>query len=704
LLERIHGACPHDCPDTCGVITEVEDGRAVRFYADPSHPIAQGWLCSKVRPYLDHVYHPDRLLYPMRRVGDKGGGAWKRISWAEAIAETVTRWREVIASYGAESILPYSYSGTLGLVQGAVCNARLWNRLGASQLERSICGAAAELAVESTLGARWSPPVSDLEHSQVVILWGHNPVSTAPHFLPFLRKAQHRGCRLVVIDPLRTPSAQGAELHLAPRPGTDGWLALGLAHVIVAEGLHDQSWLEAHALGWPEFSGRLANFPPARVAERTGLAETEIVQLARLYGTSKPGLIKMADGVNRTRNGGQNVRAICALPALTGQYGEKGGGLAYSSSGYTVWDRETVQRTRDCPPAGRMINMNRLGAALLEAKPPIQALYVFNANPVTSSPATGRIVAGLMRNDLFTVVHELYLTDTARYADIVLPATSQLEHADLHRAYGHTLIAYNRQAIAPRGECKSNWEVMTILAKELGLTEPWLRQTPDEIIEDVLAATARHNPRLRGMSLAKLQVNGAVPMQLDFETPFEGGSFPTPSGKVELLCPSLAEKGYDPLPGNFVDDDCSAEELCLVSPASHHFVSSSLAGQEKQRYSQGEQTVEIHSSDAAARGLCAGDRVRIENERGWFEATCVVSDRVRPGVAASVKGPWHMHHGGRGVNCTTSDELADLAGQSIFHSNHVRLRKVPTLGGTSCGQISGTGLISRRETASPELH
>jgi anaerobic selenocysteine-containing dehydrogenase len=678
LALRVHGACPLDCPDTCGVITEVEGDRAVRFFADPEHPVTQGWLCAKVRPYLDHVYHPDRLLHPLRRAGAKGAGQWQRISWSEAIATIVERWHGVIAAYGPQAILPYSYSGTIGLVQASVSNARLWNRLGASQLQRSICGAAAELAVECTLGARWSPPLAHLEQTKLVILWGHNPVSTAPHFLPALRRAQRRGCQIVVIDPLRTRSAQGATQHIAPLPGSDGWLAMGVAHLLAKLGLHDEAWLDKHALGWPDFRERLAEFTPQRVAEQTGLGEEVIVGLARLYAERKPGLIKIADGVNRTKNGGQNVRAICALPALTGQYGIRGGGLAYSTSGYMVWDREAIQHSGDCPRPGRSINMNRLGAALLgeASDPPIKALYVFNANPVTSSPNSRQTVAGMMREDLFTVVHELYLTDTAQYADIVLPATSQLEQTDLHRAYGHAHLAYNRQAIPPRGECKSNWEVMTLLAEALGFEEPWLRQTPDEVIREVLAATARTNPFLADITLERLQTGGAVPLILPEEPPFAGGVFPTPSGRVELLCPALGERGYDPLPGAFIEDPCAADELCLLSPASHHFISSSFGDQEAQRQSEGGATIEIHPSDAGARGLAHGERVRVENQRGWFDAICSVTDHVRPGVAATRKGLWHKNNQGQGVNCTTSDDLADFAGQSTFHSNHVRVRKL----------------------------
>ena len=692
---RVRGVCPHDCPDTCAVFTEVEDGRAVAFYADPDHPVTQGWLCAKVRPYLDHVYHPDRLQYPLRRVRPKGGGQWRRISWAEAIAEIGARWRAIIDVYGPAAILPYSYSGTLGLVQMSVASARFWNRLGAGRLQRSICGAAAELAVELTLGARHAPPYSDAAHSKLVIIWGHNPVSTAPHFMPHLRAAQRAGCRLVVIDPRRTRTAQGADWHLAPRPGTDGALALGLAHALTAEGLHDDGWLAAHALGWPEFRRRLDDYPPERVAAVTGLAAEEIVGLARLYATTRPGLIKIADGLQRNRNGGQAVRAICALPALTGQYGTRGGGLAYSTSGYLRWDKAAVGHLAECPPPARAVNMNRLGAALLGEvdDPPIQSLFVFGSNPAAIAPNAGRVVEGLRREDLFTVVHELFMTDTAELADIVLPATSQLEQTDLHKAYGHTLLAYNAQAIPPLGEAQSNWDVMRLLAAEMGFDEPWLRQSAAEVIAEVLAATAAHNPALRGVTLERLRREGFVALDFGSEPPFAGGRFPTASGKIELYCQFLADQGLDPLPGYADAHDDGAQEgqplngrfppaeaLALISGAAHHFVTSSLANQTGLLAREGDPFVEIHPVDAAARGVAGGDAVIVENGRGWCELRAVVTDAVRPGVLASPKGRWSKLSNGRNVNWTTSDALGDMAGQSTFHSNRVWLRRKETTG------------------------
>ena len=408
------------------------------------------------------------------------------------------------------------------------------------------------------------------------------------------------------------------------------------------------------------------------------------VKLAQLYASVRPGLIKTADGINRNRNGGQNVRALCALPALTGQYGVKGGGLAYSTSGYLQWDKEAVHHWSDCPPPGRTINMNRLGAALLgeAASPPIMSLYVFGANPATSSPNAGKIAQGLRREDLFTVVHELFLTDTADYADIVLPATSQLEQTDLHKAYGHTWLTYNEPAIAPLGECKSNWDVMRLLAKAMGFSEPWLHDEADAVIDDVLKATARHNPFLDGITLEQLKKERSVPLAVPDGSPFGGGIFPTPSGKVELYSRQLADEGLDPLPGYVEqgDDDvpaqfAQAEALSLVTGASHHFVSSSLANQPGLLKGEGPAFLEIHPDDASARGIANGQDLIVENGRGWCRLRAVLTNAVRRGVVVSPKGRWCKMNGGRNVNWTTSDALADMAGQSTFHSNRVWVRR-----------------------------
>ncbi len=564
-----------------------DDGQAVAFYGDKDHPYTHGWLCAKVRPYLDRVYHPDRLLHPLRRVGPKGSNQWEQISWDEAIQEISSRWKSLIADYGAASILPYSFSGTLGIVQNAVSASRFWNRLGASGLERSICGAAAETAVTLTYGSRWAPDPRDVVHSKFVIIWGHNPASTGPHFVPFLRQAQKSGTHVVVIDPRRTITARSADEHVRPNPATDGALALGMINVIFSDGLHDEAWLEANTIGWRELRDRAAEYPVERVAAITGVDAETIVSLARRFATATPGLIKFADGIQRHGNGGQTVRAIASLPAVAGHVGKLGGGLMYSTSGFSAWDEETVGHASECPPVPRIINMNRLGAALTgeAVDPPVKSLYVFNANPVTSTSNAPMIIKGMLREDLFTVVHELFMTDTALYADIVLPATTQLEQADFHRGYGHRFLQYNTPAIAPLGESKSNWDVMQMLATAMGFDEPWLHQSVDQAIDDLLEGSRAMNPFIQGITLERLKAEGTVPLNFDVRgtVPFADGVFPTPSGKLELKCDEMARRGLDPLPeytppAEFVGRQPGEDgRFVLISAAAHHFVSSSLA-------------------------------------------------------------------------------------------------------------------------------
>ena len=679
----VKGTCPHNCPDTCATLTEVRDGRAVGFRGDPDHPITRGWLCAKVRPYLDFAYHPDRLLTPLRRVGPKGNpDRWEPLSWDDAIGEIASRWRQIIDRYGAAAILPYSFSGTTGLVNLRLSNRRLWNRMGASGLQRTICNAAAATAVHATYGARWAPEYTDVTDSRLVILWGHNPASTAPHFMPMLRDAQRRGACVVVIDPRRTLTARSADEHIQPRPGTDGALALGLMQVLFAEGLHDTAWLEASTIGWRELRERTADYPPPKAAEITGVRAETIVALARRLGTTKPALVKLADGVQRHGNGGQTTRAIISLPAVVGQVGVRGGGLSYSTGDYIDMDAETIGHASECPPTPRMVNMNRIGAALTGevSDPPIMSLFVFASNPVAIAPNTGLIVRGLMREDLFTVVHELFMTDTARYADIVLPSTSQLEHTDMHEAYGHRFLQYNEPAIAPLGEAKSNWDVMRLLAGAMGYREPWLRQTAEEAIAELLDASRPVSPDLQGITFERLRSERTVPLYFPpgREVPFSDGHFPTPSGKLELWSEEFARAGLDPLPhyappSEFAGRADRESRLTLITGAAHHFVSSSFANM--QRLVAKERQVpwiEINPADARRRGIADGEMVIVSNQRGECSLRAVVTDNVLEGVAVSPKGRWQSSSpDGHNVNWTTSDALADIGGQSTFHSNLV---------------------------------
>ena len=684
----VRGACPHDCPDTCATLVEVRDGRAVGFRGDPDHPITRGWLCAKVRPYLDRVYAPDRLQYPMRRVGGKGSGVWARISWDEAIGEIADRWQGIIAEHGAAAILPYSFSGTLGLLQGSVAGVRLWRRMGTTGLEGSLCGIAAETAVKMTLGALQAPDARDVRHSRLIVIWGHNPASTAPHFVPFLRDAQRAGAHVVVIDPRRTTTARSADEHIRPRPATDGALALGLLHVLFTEELHDEAWLREHSVGWEELRQRAMAYPPDRVAAITGVPAESIVALARRYGTTKPALLKFTDGIQRHGNGGQTCRALCCLPAVVGQIGVRGGGLYYSTSGYVKWDGEAFSHRSECPPQPRAFNMNRLGAALTGevADPSIMSLYVFAANPASANPNSSLVVKGMLRDDLFTVVHEQFMTDTARLADIVLPATTQLEQVDLHKPYGQRHLQYNHAAIASLDEAKSNWDVSRLLASAMGYDESWLHDEPEDVLREILDASRLKNSTLDGITLERLRDEGTVAYTFPEAdaVPFADGQFQTPSGKVELRCEAIAAFGLDPVPdyeppaefvAGLASDEAGQPGLVLISGAAHHFVTTSMANQPGLVAKEGTPFIEINPDDAAARQVRHGEDVIVSNERGWCTLRAVVTDDVPPGVAVSPKGRWaSLSTDRRSVNWVTPDAIADLAGQSTFHSNLVHVR------------------------------
>jgi len=696
-LRQIRGACPHNCPDTCGwVVTLDEAGRPTRIQGDAEHPYTRGWLCAKVNRYLEFVLHPERLRHPLRRVGPKGEGRFEPISWDEALGEIAARWQALAAEHGPEAILPYSYSGTLGLVQCNVANARLWARLGASGLDRTICSVAGTEALRATVGGSYGTDPESVVDSRLVLLWGTNPASTHPHFIPWLDEARRRGARVILIDPHRSLTAQRADLHLMPRPGSDGALALAVMHVLFAEGLTDEAWGREHTVGWDALRSRAAEMPPARAAELTGLGTEAIAALAREYGTTRPALIRTSMGLQRHSNGGNMIRALACLPALVGDYGRPGGGLLYSTGGYWTFPGDVV-----CPPElpanspvprPRVINMNRLGAALLEADPPVRALYVFNSNPAAVAPNSGRVARGLGREDLFTVVHELFLTDTARWADLVLPATSQFEHWDLHKAYGHLYLALNRPVMPPVGEAKSNWEVMQLLAERLGFREPAFGDSAEEIIRAALAAGG---PAVEGVTWERLE---AGPQRLNYPrpmVPFVDGRFLTPSGKVELYSEQLAAAGHDPLPNGEPDreslsgagDRGRRYPLHLVSAASHYFLNSSFGNVPTLRRLHGDPTVELHPEDAAAREIRGGDWVEVSNDRGAFLARARVGETVPPGTAFAPTVGWHQHApDGRGANHTTSDDLADYAGGAVFHGNlvEVALAMAPHLQDRGC--------------------
>ena len=683
----VRGACPLDCPDTCATLTDVDldTGRAVRFYGDPDHPITQGWLCAKMRPYLERVYAPDRILHPMRRVGPKGDGGWERISWDDALGEIASRWKAIIAEDGPAAIYPYMYSGSLGLVELIVAATRFWNRLGASRPVGDLCDGAATEALAATVGGYLGADPRDVLYSKLVLLWAHNPSSTAPHFVPFLREAQRNGAKVVVIDPRRTITARAADQFVQIRPGTDGALALAMMNVMFAEGLADEAWLAANSVGWEELRERAREYPVERAAEITGAPAETIVALARELATIKPALVKVGHGVNRHQNGGQTVRLLASLPAVAGQVGLRGGGVYLSTSGHARWDGGAVTHAADCPPAPRELNIVQLGANLTGAvaNPPIRSLFVFSTNPVATVPDSGRIVEGLLREDLFTVVHEQFMTDTARYADIILPAATQLERVDLHKPYGHLNLQYNHKAIEPLGESVSNWDLMRRLATAMGFDEPWLHQTADEVIDEILEASKLRSDRFDGMSLDRFQAEGTIPIHFGDgpHVPFADGVFPTASGKMEIRSERIARQGVDPVPDWTPSPEYAAVAdgrpggLTLLSGAPHHFVTSTGANQASLLRKEGTPRIEIHPDEARARGIADGDTVTVENARGSCLLRAVVTTDVGPGVAVTPKGHWpSLSPGGKTINWLIGDSLTEFGGQATYHSTVVWLR------------------------------
>ncbi|MFN7977420.1 MAG: molybdopterin-dependent oxidoreductase [Vicinamibacterales bacterium] len=631
-VTQIKGACGHDCPDTCGWVVDVVDGEAVKMAGDAGHPFTRGTLCAKVNHYLERVYHPDRVLYPLKRVGAKGEGRFARVSWDEALADIAARWTRIADEYGAEAILPYSSAGVQGLVQQNSIDMRLFGAMGCSLLDRNICGAVAATGLAATIGVGSGIDPEDIVHSRFIVLWGTNTIVTNLHFWPYVREARERGAQVVVIDPVRTRTAEQADWHLPIRPGADATLALAMMHVIIRDGLVDHDYVTQYAVGYDALVERVRDYAPADVAASVGIAADEIERFARAYATTTPSLLRPLIGIEHHTNGAMQFRTIACLPVLTGAWRHRGGGLARSTHAlhFNVLDMDGVLRPDLWKPGVRTLNMRDLGHDLCSTTltPPVQALMVYGANPVVTIPDQNAIIRGLRREDLFTVVHDLVMTDTARFADYVLPATSQIEHLDLAPAWGHLYLGLNRPAIAPRGEALCNTELFRRLAHALGRTEPWLFESDESMIR---AALASGHPWLDGITYERLWNDGHVKLQRpDDWRPFAHGGFPTRSGKAELYSEPLKEQGLDPLPAGNIP---TGHGLQLITGKALHFMNSSYSHIDRHRSRAGTLFIELHADDARARGVANGDLVRVSSEVGAVQAVCQVSDRVAAGVA-----------------------------------------------------------------------
>jgi molybdopterin guanine dinucleotide-containing S/N-oxide reductase-like protein len=680
----VRGGCPHDCPDTCATLTTVENGRAVRIQGDPDHPFTQGFLCAKVNRYLERTYHPDRLTVPLRRVGPKGSGQFAPAAWDEALDDIARRLNQIRRSAdGPESILPYSYGGTMGYVQSQSVDRRFFHLIGASKLDRTICATAGTVGMQMTVGANIGADGEGLPESDLVLLWGTNTLTSNPHLWPFIRQAREKGTPIIAIDPIRTRTAEQCDDWIGIRPGTDAALALAMMHVIFAENLQDDDYIARYTMGVEHLRERVKEYSPERASQITGVSAERIVALARQYGRSKAAFIRVNYGLQRHAGGGMAVRTIACLPAVTGHWRRAGGGVQLSTSANFAFNKAAAERPDLSPPV-RTINMIRLGEALTRPDagvggPPVKAMIVYNSNPAAVAPDLNEVQRGLARDDLFTVVLEHFQTDTADWADWILPATTQLEHWDLHFSYGHHYATLNRPAIAPLGEAKPNSEIFRLLAARMGLDHPVMQDDDLTIIRTLLDTP---NDKIKGVTLDALLEKGWV--RLNVPTPYlpyaEGG-FSTPSGKVEFYSERLKQLGLDPVPTftaphefpEHVPELAAKYPLTLISSPRHQFLNSTFVNVDSLRRDAGPEVM-LHVKDAERRGIADGVMVVVENDRGHFRGIARVGEAIREGVVWAPSIWWtKLASDKSNANMTTSQRETDMGHGPVFYDNLVQV-------------------------------
>ncbi len=664
-FQILQSVCPLDCPDTCSLDVKVADGRVVAIDGNHRNAVTAGYICGKVRRFPEHVYGTDRVLYPAVRSGKKGSGTFRRVSWDEALALVVERVRDVKRRLGGEAILPFSYGGSNGYLTQGTTDARLFHRLGASRLAHTVCAAPSSTAVRGLYGRMPGVAFEDYPAARLIVIWGCNPSATGIHLVPYIRRAQRAGAKLVVVDPRRTPLARLADLHMAPLPGTDLPVALAVHRWLFEHGATDKAFLEEHVAGVEEFRRRVEAWTIDRAASTARVKPDEIEQLARMYAESSPAVIRCGWGVERNRNGGSAVAAILALPAVAGKFGVRGGGFTMSNS--MAWDLDATRAACEPEPATRLINMNRLGQALVdEREPPIALLFVYNANPLATLPRQGLVRAGLAREDLFTIDFEQVLTDTARWADVLLPATTFLEHTELRKAYGAMLVQSARPVIAPVGEARPNYAVYAELCRRLVLSHPGEPEGPEELADAILSGDSSRPiaASLRDSGTAA-PLCGARPVQFVDVLPR------TSDGKVHLVPSALDAEAPLGLYGYQHEAD-DRYTLALISPATSRSISSSLAQLIAEQVA-----VEIHPDDAAARGIATGDAVRVFNELGQLHTRAELNDQLRHGVAVVPKGLWSRHTAdGNTANSLVPDTFTDLGGGACFNDARVEIERI----------------------------
>ncbi|KQZ34663.1 molybdopterin-dependent oxidoreductase [Duganella sp. Root1480D1] len=678
---QVRATCPHDCPDTCALLVTVEDGVATEVKGDPDHPTTAGVLCTKVSRYTERTYSPDRLLYPMRRVGRKGEGKFERISWEQALDEIAARLKPLAATE-PEAILPYSYAGTMGLVQGDSMSSRFFHKLGASLLDRTICATAGATGYKYTVGASIGTDIEQFQNAKLLIIWGGNPIASNLHFWTRAQEAKRNGAKLIAIDPYRSLTAEKCHQHIAVLPGTDAALALGLMHILVRDDLLDHDYIANYTVGFGELRQRVAEWTPQRVAATCGLSVAEVEGLAREYGETarrgEPVAIRMNYGVQRVHGGGMAVRNIACLPALVGAWRHAAGGVQLSASGTFKKNLAALQRPDLLAKQPRTVNMTTIGDDLLrpaspEFGPQLKAVIVYNSNPLAVAPDSSKVQAGFAREDLFTVVLEHFQTDTADYADIVLPATTQLEHTDAHSAYGHLYMMANNPAIAPMGEAKPNTEIFRLLAARMGFDDPCFRDSDDALASVAFVQFDWESLKQKGWQ--KLEVPDA---------PFACGNFPTPSGKCEFYSESMKQDGLDPLPTYIANYESAASApelaakypLAMISPPARNFLNSTFVNVQSLRATEGEPQLDISPDDAATRGINHGDMVRIFNDRGSFVCKARVTPKARTGLVVGLSIWWKKLAGdGKNANEVTSQRLTDMGRAPTFYDTLVQVEK-----------------------------
>jgi anaerobic selenocysteine-containing dehydrogenase len=667
MINVVKGACPHDCPDTCALEVHVDNGVALKVTGSAAHAPTAGVLCTKVARYTERTYHPDRLLHPLRRIGRKGEGRFERITWDEAL-HTVAARLSAVAAEDPEQILPYSYAGTMGLVQGESMAQRFFHRLGASLLDRTICASAGTAGHRITLGPSVGVDVEVADQAKLIIFWGCNAITSSVHFWARAQQAKRSGATLIAIDPYRSLTAEKCHEHIAPLPGTDGALALGLMHVIIRDELIDADYVRRHTLGFEALRARVDQWDPTRVAAICGISEREIESLAHRYATTRPALIRANYGLQRVKGGGMAMRNIACLPALTGAFRDAAGGMFLSTSGSFDIDNAALSKPELLNGrTPRTVNMSSIGRALCDASPPIRALVVYNSNPVAVAPDSVNVAAGFAREDLFTVVLEQFSTDTVDYADIVLPATTQLEHLDVVRPYGHYYMVANNPAIRPLGEAKPNSEIFRLLAAAMGYQEPCFCDSDEVLAQSAMA---------KDWDFAAVRATGWKRIGPPAGTArFAEGGFGTPSGKVEFHSEAAAAAGLDPLPDYIPPLEDTRSELAkryplaMISPPARHFLNSSFVNVTSLRAYEGEPWLDIHPHDARARGVADGSYVRVFNDRGSLMLRARVTDAARRGVVVALSVWWKkLARDGKNANeLTRSDELTDMGKAPLFY-------------------------------------